>query len=67
MVNLKYLMSVFKAELLNSTGNIKKSLFLTAEDISFLSSRGCLVSIQSDLDGKYLVEVDRNHLIALLS
>ncbi|MBO5478826.1 MAG: hypothetical protein J6A04_03825 [Clostridia bacterium] len=65
MVNFKYLIAVLRTELSNCTGNIKKSLFLTSEDISFLSSRGCLVFIENDVDGKYLVEVDINHLLTL--
>lgn len=65
MINFKYLTFTLKPELLCCTGNIKKSIFLTDEEISYLTQNGCILSIYSEKSGKHLVVFDRNHLLAL--
>lgn len=65
MINFKYLTLVLKPELLLGTGNINKSMFLTDEDISYLTKHGCILSIANNDYGKYIVEIDRDHLLAL--
>lgn len=67
MVHLKYFQSVLRSELGHCRGNIKKSLFLSKEDIAFLEDKHCLVSIQPDVNGKCLAVFDRAHLLALCS
>lgn len=65
MINFKYLTLVLKSELPHTTGNIIKSLFLTEEEFTYLNSNECFVSATNQGNGRYLVEVDREHLLAL--
>ncbi len=80
MVNLKYLVSILKSALYESTNAvIKKTMFLNKADINFLESNGCLVSIcqlsnssvssslsnDENTSQKYAVELDTNSLIIL--
>lgn len=65
MINFKYLTLVLKSELLRCTGNITKSIFLTKEEIFYLNSNNCILSIINESNGKYLIEIDRTHFLAL--
>lgn len=65
MVNLRYFISVLSSAIKESTSDIVKAcMFLTETDINFFKTNNCLISISStDIEDKYNVEFDREHLL----
>lgn len=65
MVNLRYFISVLSSAIKESTSDIVKAcMFLSETDIKFFTSNNCLISISStDIEDKYNVEFDREHLL----
>ncbi len=79
MVNLRYLISILRSSMYDTTTSIiKKTMFLNGADIDFLQSNSCLLSIKQlshfsnpslqngeEVSQKYDVELDLNNVMIL--